>query len=53
MAATLATRLRRLLPSPRARVPAEPVLGEVAAASIAGRLQPYIGELPLNRNHPA
>ena len=54
MAATgLAGRLRRLLPPSRARVPAGPPLGEVAAASIAGRLQPYIGELPLNPRQPS
>ena len=53
MAATLATRLRRLLPSSRGSVPAGPAYGEVAAASIAGRLQPYIGELPLNPRQPS
>ena len=53
MAPGLAGRLRRLLPPSRARVPAGPPHGEVAAASIAGRLQPYIGELPLNPRQPS
>ncbi len=53
MAAALATRLRRLLPSSRTGVPERPRHGEVAAASIAGRLQPYIGELPLNPRQPS
>ena len=53
MATALATRLRRLLPSSPARVPAEPPHGEAAAASIAGRLQPYIGELPLSPRQPS
>ena len=53
MTATLATRLRRLLPSSRTSVPERPRSGEVAAASIAGRLQPYIGELPLNPRQPS
>ena len=53
MAAALATRLRRLLPSSPTRVPERPHHGEVAAASIAGRLQPYIGELPLNPRQPS
>ena len=53
MAAALATRLRRLLPSSPTRVPERPRHGEVAATSIAGRLQPYIGELPLNPRQPS
>ena len=53
MAAALATRLRRLLPSSRTGVPEGPPYGEAAAASIAGRLQPYIGELPLNPRQPS
>ena len=52
-ATSLAGRLRRLLPPSRASVPAGPPYGEVAAASIAGRLQPYIGELPLNPRQPS
>ena len=52
-AKALAGRLRRLLPPSRSRVPAGPPYGEVAAASIAGRLQPYIGELPLNPRQPS
>ena len=52
-AAALRTSLGRLLPSSRAGTPAAPPAGEAAAASIAGRLQPYIGELPLNPSHPS
>ena len=52
-ATSLAGRLRRLLPPSRASEPAGPHFGEVAAASIAGRLQPYIGELPLNPRQPS
>ena len=51
--AVLGFRLRRLLPPSRAATPAAPPAGEVAAASIAGRLQPYIGELPLNPRQPS
>ena len=47
-AAALRTSLGRLLPSSRAGTPAAPPAGEAAAASIAGRLRPYIGELPLH-----
>lgn len=35
------------------RDPAAPPAGEVAASSIAGRLQPYIGELPPDPRQPA
>ena len=49
----LASRLRRLLPPSRAGAPVAAPAGEVAAASIAGRLQPYIGELPLNPRQPS
>ncbi len=49
----LATRLGRLLPRTRTGAPAAPPAGEAAAASIAGRLQPYIGELPLNPRQPS
>ena len=42
----LGDRLRRLLPGAGGRVPAAPPAGEIAAASIGQRLQPYIGELP-------
>ena len=56
-AAGLGDRLRRLLPPSRTPsgggAPAGPPAGEVAAASIAGRLQPYIGELPLNPRQPS
>ena len=53
MTVALATRLRQLLPSSRASEPERPRHGEAAAASIAGRLQPYIGELPLNPRQPS
>ena len=43
----------RLLPGARARDPAAPPAGEVAASSIAGRLQPYIGELPPDPRQPS
>ena len=52
-AATLRASLGRLLPSPRTAMPAAPPAGEAAAASIAGRLQPYIGELPLHPRQPS
>ena len=56
-AAGFGDRLRRLLPPSRTPsgggAPAGPPAGEVAAASIAGRLQPYIGELPLNPRQPS
>ena len=56
-AAALAGRLGRLLPPSRslfrAGAPQAPPAGEAAAASIAGRLQPYIGELPLNPRQPS
>ena len=56
-AAALASRLGRLLPPSRslfrAGAPQAPPAGEAAAASIAGRLQPYIGELPLNPRQPS
>ena len=52
-ASGFAGRLRRLLPPSRTDAPVGPPAGEVAAASIAGRLQPYIGELPLNPRQPS
>ena len=49
----IGARIMRLLPGARARDPAAPPTGEVAAASIAGRLQPYIGELPPDPRQPS
>ena len=49
----IGARIMRLLPGARERDPAAPPAGEVAAASIAGRLQPYIGELPPDPRQPS
>ncbi|MCY4405247.1 MAG: DUF935 family protein [Rhodospirillaceae bacterium] len=49
----IGARLRRLLPGGRERDPAAPPGGEVAASSIAGRLQQYIGELPADPRQPS
>ena len=46
-------RLRRLLPGARERDPVAPPTGEIAASSIAGRLQQYIGELPADPRQPS
>ena len=46
-------RLRRMLPRARDSEPAAPLAGEVAASSIGGRLQQYIGELPADPRHPS
>ena len=47
----IGARLRRLLPGERD--PAAPPAGEIAASSIAGRLQQYIGELPADPRQPS
>ena len=49
----LVARMRRMLPGVREREPARPPAGEVAASSIAGRLQQYIGELPADPRQPS
>ena len=49
----IGARIMRLLPGSRERDPAAPPAGEIAAASIAGRLQPYIGELPPDPRQPS
>ena len=49
----IGARIMRLLPGARERDPAAPPAGEIAAASIAGRLQPYIGELPPDPRQPS
>ena len=46
-------RLRRALPGAREREPAGPPGGEIAASSIGGRLQQYIGELPADPRQPS
>ena len=49
----LVSRVRRMLPRARDREPGRPLAGEVAASSIAGRLQQFIGELPADPRQPS
>ena len=45
--------IMRMLPGARMRDPVAPPAGEIAAASIGGRLQQYIGELPPHPREPS